>query len=85
MWQRVDAVPITMPHQDLTVTKATVLRLFVEVGEKVESGQSVVEVETEKAISEIEAPATGVLKRIAANPETIVALGELLGVIDPEA
>ena len=59
-------IPITMPHQDLTITKATVLRWLVEKGDRVKSGQAVVEVETDKALTEIEAPADGLLAQIVA-------------------
>ena len=45
-------IPITMPHQDLTITKATVMRWLVEKGDAVTSGQAVVEVETDKALTE---------------------------------
>lgn len=79
----INGVPIVMPHQDLTVTKATVVRWLVAVGDRVKQNQPVVEVETDKAVSEIEAPVDGVLVQIVAPEDTEVALGELLGEIDP--
>ena len=54
-------IAIVMPHQDLTITEATVVRWLKPIGSTVACGESVVEVETEKAISEIESPANGVL------------------------
>ncbi len=80
----VDGVAITMPHQDLTITQATVMRWLVELGDGVRSGQAVVEVETDKALSEIEAPADGVLAQVIAPQGAVVNLGEPLGVIKPQ-
>ena len=78
-------IPITMPHQDLTITKATVMRWLVEKGDRVKSGQAVVEVETDKALTEIEAPADGVLAQIVAPEGTVVNLGAPLGILKPPA
>ena len=78
-------VPITMPHQDLTITKATVMRWLVEKGDEVTSGQAVVEVETDKALTEIESPADGVLAQVIAPEGTVVNLGDPLGILKPQA
>jgi 2-oxoisovalerate dehydrogenase E1 component len=74
-------IPITMPHQDLTITKATVMRWLVEKGDAVKSGQAVVEVETDKALTEVEAPADGVLAQVTAPEGTVVNLGDPLGIL----
>lgn len=78
-------IPIIMPHQDLTITKATVMRWLVETGQAVKSGQAVVEVETDKALTEIESPAGGILAQIVAPAGTDVNLGEPLGILKPQA
>ncbi len=78
-------IPITMPHQDLTITKATVMRWLVEVGDAVKNGQAVVEVETDKALTEIEAPADGILAHVVAPEGTVVNLGEPIGILKPQA
>ncbi len=78
-----DGIAITMPHQDLTITEATVTKWHKEVGQRVRQGEPVVEVETAKALSDIEAPADGVLARIVVGPNTTIKLGALLGVIRP--
>ena len=78
-------IPVIMPHQDLTITKATVMRWLVETGDAVKSGQAVVEVETDKALTEIESPADGVLAQIVAPEGTVVKLGEPLGILKPPA
>ena len=78
-------IPIIMPHQDLTITKATVMRWLVEMGDAVKSGQAVVEVETDKALTEIESPADGVLAQIVAPEGREVNLGEPIGFLKPQA
>jgi pyruvate/2-oxoglutarate dehydrogenase complex dihydrolipoamide acyltransferase (E2) component len=53
-----------------------------KVGNTVEEGQSLVEVEAEKAIIEIPAPASGVLVEILAEEGDEVNAGGPLGVIE---
>ena len=49
------------------------------------SGQAVVEVETDKALTEIEAPADGILAQIVAPEGAVVNLGAPLGFLKPQA
>lgn len=74
-------VCIIMPNQDLTITEAKVVRWLKAVGDAVKTGQAVVEVETEKAVSEIESPADGVLAEITAPEGTVIKLGEKIGFV----
>lgn len=76
-------INIIMPNQDLTITEARVVRWLAQVGESVKKGKPIVEVETDKAIVELEAPADGTLIQIVAQPETVVTLGATLGTISP--
>jgi pyruvate/2-oxoglutarate dehydrogenase complex dihydrolipoamide acyltransferase (E2) component len=72
-----------MPHGDLTVTEARVVAWLKREGEQVAQGETVVELETDKGITEVEAPVSGTLTVITAAAETIVAHGERLGIIRP--
>lgn len=73
-------VEAVIPKLDETTEVATVERWLVQEGERVEPGQPICEVETDKALVQVEAPAAGTLRRrlIAAGTEvpplTIVAL-----------
>jgi len=78
-----DGIPVIMPNQDLTITEAKIVRWIRNVGDAVKCGQPVCEVETEKAVSEIEAPADGVLAQIIATEGTVVKLGEQIAVLKP--
>ena len=79
-----EGVPLTMPNQDLTITEAKVVNWLKKVGESVTSGEGVVEVETDKAVFEIESPVKGILVEVLAPENTIVLLGQQMGTIKPE-
>lgn len=61
---------------DLGVTK-----WLVDVGQLVRRGQPLLEVETDKAVQEVESIATGVLTAIHVNVGAKVAVGELIATI----
>jgi 2-oxoisovalerate dehydrogenase E1 component len=75
--------PIMMPHGDLRVSEAKVERWLKEVGATVTKGGSVVEVETDKAVMEVEAPIAGNLIQVLAPIDRIVKMGETLGILAP--
>jgi pyruvate dehydrogenase E2 component (dihydrolipoamide acetyltransferase) len=62
---------LKVPLVSISMTEVRVLRWLVEDGGLVASGQPVVEIETDKATVEVEAPVAGVL-RIAAAADEIV-------------
>ncbi len=72
-----------MPNQDLTITEGKVIGWGKKVGDHVVKGETVAEIETDKAVIAIEAPATGRLVEIVAPVETVVALGQTIGIVDP--
>ena len=75
-----DGEPITLPHGDLTVSEAKVVSWRKQVGDTFAVGEILAEVETDKAVLEVEAPAAGRLVRIAAPVGATVPMGGLLGV-----
>jgi len=80
---REEGVPLTMPHQDMIVEEVEVVKWLKDVGDPVATGDGIVEVETDKAVMEIESPAGGVLAEILAPVGSVVALGERMGTIRP--
>lgn len=88
-------VEVVIPKLDETTEVATVERWLVQEGERVQQGQAICEVETDKAIVQVEAPAAGILRRqlipvgTEVPPLTVVALlgdkGESVPEVDPSA
>jgi 2-oxoisovalerate dehydrogenase E1 component len=71
--------PIMMPFGDLTVSEGTLIRWAKAKGDRVNKGELVAEIETDKAVVEIEAPASGVLHSIDAEVGQVVAMGARIG------
>jgi 2-oxoisovalerate dehydrogenase E1 component len=76
-----DGEPITMPFGDLTVSSGKIVRWLKDQGDRVQAGETLVEVETDKAVVEIEAPANGTLARIEELAGTVVQMGQRIGVV----
>ncbi len=72
--------PITMPFGDLTISEGKILRWVKAEGDSVEPGELVAEIETDKAVVEIEAPAAGRLK-IELPQDTVVPMGGRIGAV----
>ena len=62
--------------------EATIVRWLKVVGERVEEGEPIAEVETDKMTVELEAPAAGVLASVEAAAGVTVAVRERVAVID---
>jgi 2-oxoisovalerate dehydrogenase E1 component len=71
--------PIMMPFGDLTVSEGTLIRWAKAKGDRVSKGELVAEIETDKAVVEIEAPASGVLHSVEAEVGQLIAMGARIG------
>ncbi|MBW3631917.1 MAG: 2-oxo acid dehydrogenase subunit E2, partial [Chloroflexi bacterium] len=58
---------VTMPKWGLTMTSGTITGWSRVEGDPVTEGTPLLTVETEKAVDDVEAPATGVLRKIVAD------------------
>jgi pyruvate dehydrogenase E2 component (dihydrolipoamide acetyltransferase) len=72
---------LTMPKWGLAMTKGQVVSWLIDEGADVRPGVELVEIETEKVVSPIEATTSGVLRRKVAREGEVVHVGGLLGVI----
>ena len=70
-----------MPRLSLNMKEGTVIRWFKKEGDMVKKGEPLVEVLSEKATYEVEAPASGVLRKILAEEGMDVPVAETLGII----
>jgi len=75
------AVKVMMPKGSDTMTEGKVLKWLKKEGDAISTGDSVVEIETDKVNMEVEAMGSGVLRTILVGVDKVVPVGELLAVI----
>ena len=75
------SVSVKMPLLGESVTEGTVTRWLKAEGDEITTDEPLLEVSTDKVDTEIPAPATGVLLRILAHEDEVVAVGAELAVI----
>jgi pyruvate/2-oxoglutarate dehydrogenase complex dihydrolipoamide acyltransferase (E2) component len=73
------SIPILMPQLGESIAEATIVRVLIETGAKVEAGQDIFEVETSKAVMTVTAPCSGAVGEVSAVPQTSYAVGATLG------
>ena len=74
---------IRVPTLGESVTEATIGKWFKQRGDAVAADEPLVELETDKVTIEVPAPAAGILSEIVAKDGETVAVGALLGQINP--
>jgi pyruvate/2-oxoglutarate dehydrogenase complex dihydrolipoamide acyltransferase (E2) component len=74
-------VEVTMPKFGLTMQEGTIQRYFKTPGESVRAGEPLYEVETEKVLYEVEAPASGTLVAALFPEGATVECGVVIAVI----
>ena len=62
--------------------EATVSFFHFEEGDKVNEGDNLVEMVTDKAAFDVPSPVTGVLKKILVDEDQVVRVGEALAIIE---
>ena len=77
-------VDIRIPPLGESITEATIVRWLKKIGDPIQVGEGIVEVETDKATFPVEAPVRGRLAAILAPEGAVVRHGQQLGVIEPE-
>ncbi len=75
---------VVMPKLTDTMEEGVLLKWYKKEGERVESGDPIAEVETDKAVMDLEAFASGILKKILVEPESVVPAGDLIAIIARE-
>lgn len=77
--------PITMPALSDTMSNGTLVRWLKQAGDPVKSGEVIAEVETDKAIMEVEAFHEGRLAGPLSEADHEYAVGQIIGYIDDKA
>jgi pyruvate/2-oxoglutarate dehydrogenase complex dihydrolipoamide acyltransferase (E2) component len=76
---------LKMKMPDLSTTEGTeiaIVKWLVDEGQPVRRGEPILEVETDKAVQEVEALATGTLRTQLVRPGDNVAVGTLIAMIE---
>jgi pyruvate dehydrogenase E2 component (dihydrolipoamide acetyltransferase) len=74
-------IEITMPQQSDTMTEGTVVKWLKKEGEAVKAGEMVAEIETDKAVMEMESFEAGTLAAVVAKEGQKVPVGGVIGVL----
>ena len=76
---------VILPKSGMGIEDGTVLRWLKAPGHRVIKGEPIVEIETAKAIQEVEAPASGTLVRILLPQGETARVNTIIAEIDEEA
>jgi pyruvate dehydrogenase E2 component (dihydrolipoamide acetyltransferase) len=79
MSQQLSAV--LMPKWGIEMQQGTIAGWYVSVGQQLAKGDPLVDVETDKVVNVVEAPAAGVLHRVLVARGEVLPVGALLAVI----
>lgn len=72
---------LKMPGLSQTSNEVRFIKWLVREGDKIEKGQPICEVETDKVITEVESAESGVILALIAEPETIIPEGQEIAVL----
>ncbi len=75
------AVAIIFPKLDEAMTSGKIVRWLKNEGDRVEKGEAILEIESEKTSFELEAEASGILSKITAQPGDEVPIGVTIAYI----
>ena len=78
------ASEVVMPRMGLTMEEGTLVSWRKAEGQKVNAGEPLFEIETDKSTVEIEADKTGVLGKILVQVGTTVPVGTVIGILVKE-
>jgi pyruvate dehydrogenase E2 component (dihydrolipoamide acetyltransferase) len=77
-------IEVKLPKIREDVDESVVVIWFVSEGDQVKEGDPLLEIQTEKEVTEIEAEAAGTIKEIVCKRGESAKVGEVLATIDPE-
>src|SRR6266436_9087574 len=80
---KISMVEVKVPQLSESVSEATLLQWKKKAGERVELDEVLIEVETDKVVLEVPAPAAGTLAQIVKPDGSTVVAGEVIAMIDP--
>lgn len=75
------AIEMIMPKVDMDQETGTVVEWLKGNGQQVEEGETILVIETDKIAIDVEAPGTGILDGISANPGDVIPIGTVIAYI----
>ena len=75
---------VTMPKFGLIMTEGTVSEWYKKVGDHVEEGEPLLQVETQKLVNDVESPVSGTLVKILAEVYDTVPCQDPIAEIQPD-
>src|SRR5882762_6299121 len=81
--RKISMVEVKVPQLSESVSEATLLQWKKKAGDRVELDEVLIEVETDKVVLEVPAPAAGTLAQIVKPDGSTVVAGEVIAMIDP--
>ena len=75
------ATLVAIPKLGMNMEEATLVRWLVREGDPVAAGQPILEIETDKATVDVEAPAAGILGRIVRQAGETVPINAVVAVV----
>jgi pyruvate dehydrogenase E2 component (dihydrolipoamide acetyltransferase) len=75
---------VTMPNLGYDMHQGTIMQWLKGVGDRVERGEPIAEIETDKATMEMEALVTGTLVEIVSPAGSEVDVGVTIAYVEPE-
>lgn len=78
-------VEVKVPILSESVAEATLLSWHKKEGEHIDRDENLIDIETDKVVLELPAPATGILAKIVKDNGATVVGGEIIATIDTEA
>jgi pyruvate/2-oxoglutarate dehydrogenase complex dihydrolipoamide acyltransferase (E2) component len=76
------ATSVYLPSIGMGISEATIVKWLKGVGDRVEAGEVVAEVESAKSVAEIEAPVSGTLSQVHFPVNTEVEIGTEVATIE---
>jgi pyruvate/2-oxoglutarate dehydrogenase complex dihydrolipoamide acyltransferase (E2) component len=76
------SIPIIMPQLGESIAEATIVSLLVQIGDKVQTDQDIIEVETSKATMNVTAPCPGRVEKLQVKLNESYPVGTILGYLE---
>ena len=77
-------VEVLLPKADPNMSEGRIIEWIKKEGDRVQAGETLANVETEKLEFPVESPVSGILKRVLVSPGDMVGISKLIAVIETE-